>query len=196
MQFIFSQEILQIFFGFDGLNSLDNGQVIDEEFDYFYEIVAELVGGECCVYFRNIALQAADDCFDVAGVESEDVDQIFVEGILIAFLDYFVDLGAKIGKILEEGALADEFLVLEAGDLSNLVDEVDDGKRHLDDVDLEFMEHPLEFSNTHGQQINTLHFGFILFICQSLDMDIFFDGDVAFAEISQQNEGVLHVDQF
>ena len=94
MQFIFGQEVLQIFFGFDGLNSLDNGQVIDEEFDYFYEIIAELVGGECCVYFRNIALQAADDCFDVAGVESEDVDQIFVEGVLIAFLHYFVDLRA------------------------------------------------------------------------------------------------------
>ena len=68
MQFVFGQEILQIFFGFDGLNSLDNGQVIDEEFDYFYEIVAELVGGECCVYFGDVALETADDCFYVAGV--------------------------------------------------------------------------------------------------------------------------------
>ena len=110
-----------------------------------------MVGGECCVYFRDVALEAADDCFNVAGVESEDIDQIFVESVFIAFLDYFVDLRAKISKILEKGALANELLVLETGDLGHLVDKIDDGKRYLDDIDLEFLEHSLELSNTHGQ---------------------------------------------
>ena len=110
-----------------------------------------MVGGECCVYFGDIALEAADDCFNVAGVESEDIDQIFVESVFIAFLDYFVDLRAKISKILEKGALANELLVLETGDLGHLVDKIDDGKRYLDDIDLEFLEHSLELSNTHGQ---------------------------------------------
>ena len=92
--------------------------------------------------------------------------------------------------------MADVFLILETGDLGDLVDKIDDGKRDLDDIDLEFMEHLFEFTNTHGQKIDSLHFRFILFIRQSLDMDVFFNGDVALAKISQQNEGVFHVDQF
>jgi len=73
----------------------------------------------------------------------EDVDQIFVESIFVTFFNYFIDLRAEVGEILEKTTLANEFLVEQARNLCDLVDEVDDGKGDLNNVNVEIAKHPL-----------------------------------------------------
>jgi len=73
----------------------------------------------------------------------EDVDQIFVESIFVTLFNYFIDLRAEVGEILEKTTLANEFLVEQARNLCDLVDEVDDGKGDLNNVNVEIAKHPL-----------------------------------------------------
>ena len=73
----------------------------------------------------------------------EDVDQIFVESIFVTLFNYFIDLRAEVGEILEKTALTNELLVEQARNLCDLVDEVDDGKGDLNNVNVEIAKHPL-----------------------------------------------------
>ena len=84
----------------------------------------------------------------------EDVDQIFVYGVFITLLDDIFDLRNQICKIFKESALTYKLLIDQTWNLSYLVQEVNDRKWHLDDIDLEFTEHSLEFSDTQCHQIH------------------------------------------
>ncbi len=121
-----------------------------------HEVLAEGVAGEALEDGLDVALQAADHVLDVGGIEPEDDEDVIEAGLELLLLDEAVDELLQPCEVREEGASADEDLVLQAGNLRDLVDEVDDREGHLDDLDVELGKHALELTHTQGQEVHRL----------------------------------------
>ena len=84
--------------------------------------------------------------------------------------------------------MTDENLVFNARDLSDFIEEVNDGERHFNDFDLELVKHPSKLADTKVQEVYALRLNFILLVPETLLVEVPFDLYISFTQILQENE--------
>lgn len=91
---------------------------------------------ELIVYCRTIALRNAGEDFDELFIDDLDfISILLVSEELTLFFGLGLEKGGELllhgGHVLEEGGFGNEYLVLDAGELGCLVDELEELDWHL-----------------------------------------------------------------
>ena len=102
----------------------------------------------------GVAFETADDVFYVGGVEVEDSEEIFLVCYELTILYHFSYFFLELGQLGEKRAFADEKLILKAGYLCDLIDEIDNGKRYFNDLYVEVEEHAFELVDACFEEID------------------------------------------